>query len=366
MNKKAISQQIIIYILSLIVFSLVLIYGIKVVIQFREKSLQTDFLLFRKQFTSDVVTIYGTFDSTKREYNVPATKVCFFDKEYQNKNMSKICNEAYSEYDPVLCDAWKSETPNNIYINHPLAVNFEAEHINLSDGYLCSPVNRGKLPLTLEGRGDKVLISGPKLIYESEFDPDKIFTVSVDLGFGWNHISFPLVLENYSVKGALSSIDEKYERVVYQVFDCLPARDNCNDWAIDQYIYPYEDIDLLYADFNVDERLPLETVDHEKGYWVYMNESATLTFTGKLPQYVEIDLQLNDVSFVSPIALPVEDIFGPRTGAGCRFQFDDNVQIQGIWYALGDENMGSVCNPFSAAPKLLNPGQGYRVFVAET
>ncbi len=380
MNKKTqISQQMFVFLIAIFVFAMILIYGYKAIADLRQRAQQTELLIFEKQIKSDVQSLYGTFDEKKKEYTVPAKKVCFFDNEYEDKSSANICNEAYSEYDPILCDMWMSGDEKNVFVDHPLARRFSLENINMSKGYLCAPIERKKLPLTLEGTGNRVLINGPRLIYESEFDPDRIFTISVDLVPGWNLVSFPLVLDDYSVESAFSSIAGKYTNIIYNTYHTICADPNdastCDTWKT-EYVYPPEFIDTM---FPIEEsnlilaRYPFTEVDHEKAYYVWMDEPGTFTLTGKLPQYVEIELNegMNGISFISPIELSPEVVFGPVVGSEgyvpflihpCMFRYDENIYIDTIYF-MRDGNYGQVCNQFTGITHQLTPGLGYNIIL---
>ena len=79
--KKAQLGQIIVYLLAIVIASMVLVFGYRVVVGLRQQAEQTSFLNFQKSLEADIKSIYFDYGSVKKvSYSVGGYKeACFID-----------------------------------------------------------------------------------------------------------------------------------------------------------------------------------------------------------------------------------------------------------------------------------------------
>lgn len=156
MNKKAMAQQVFLYILTLIILATIFIFGFKAVNNLRGKSEQAELVAFSKEIKDDVSSMLRSLDEGRRSYSVPAAKICFLDMGYTgDKGGSGLCTNG----DPVLCEIWKSGADKNVYLDNEKLPSFRLDDITIEQGFLCKELEQGRLELNMKGTGDKVVIS---------------------------------------------------------------------------------------------------------------------------------------------------------------------------------------------------------------
>jgi len=179
--KGEIAGQVFIYILSLIVVAVVLIYGYSAIQDFRTKAEEVNLINFKNEIEKVVVksTRYGDIKPAEFSLSGKYQKTCFVDSfsalSQSQKDNTCICTPGCSNSNPIICDAWKTTNSTNVYsvpladiaINiGPITVDGDgdgAEDIPGSCGgskcyYLCIENAHGKIKLILYGKGNHVFI----------------------------------------------------------------------------------------------------------------------------------------------------------------------------------------------------------------
>ncbi len=156
-RKSQVIGQVFIYILALIIFSLVLLYGYKTIKNFSNKA--DDISLI--QLTTDIKTSvkkisydYGTV--IKKEISIPGkySHVCFIDLDHQ-------AEISLQDEHPAVYNSWYDRAQSNMFLitEKEEIQPYHIEGIKILDKYECLDVKQGKIILRLEGKGDHVELS---------------------------------------------------------------------------------------------------------------------------------------------------------------------------------------------------------------
>jgi len=152
-SKAQIAGHIIVYILAIVVFSLVLVYGYNAIKDFREKSDQVLYINFKTEFTSYVNSISTSKDSEKKmEFSLPSQfrEVCFVDKSGVFSGTNAIVNDAASQQSDNVFLIKHSGGPESFKVG-PLYTG------SITNG--CTDIVNGKVKLKLIGEGDAARVS---------------------------------------------------------------------------------------------------------------------------------------------------------------------------------------------------------------
>jgi len=161
-KKSQIHAQIFIYVIAIILFSLILVYGYNAIKGFKERSDQITYIRFKTDLVSTVERVSPDYGTTKREeFFVGGNydRVCFV----QSYGIGDPITHAYVRgniNDNIILDSFESEVNKNVFLfANTLQESFDIGDINVTSGYLCIPIINGKARLEFEGKGDHTLIS---------------------------------------------------------------------------------------------------------------------------------------------------------------------------------------------------------------
>lgn len=185
MRRGQIIGQVFIYVMAIITFGLVLLFGYKAVNKLVDQANNVALIQLRQEVQSAINSIGSSPDVDKRVLNIPSKfrKICFLENA-STSNLKKISSclcklsncvgsapgccigRSESDYYPPVCNAWKSGTDQNVFLV-PLAeitivvskMVFEDDSGGNQWHYLCVPVRKGKVTLRLQGMGDSTQIS---------------------------------------------------------------------------------------------------------------------------------------------------------------------------------------------------------------
>jgi len=158
MKRSQITAQIFIYVIAIVLFSFILIYGYNAVKGFKEKSEQISYIKFKTDLISTVDRISSDYGTLKREelfIGGDYSKICFV----QNHNPSS--NLAENIPDLIVRNSVESKVEKNVFLfTNGLQESFDVGKINVSDdGYLCMSIVNGKAKIEFLGQGDHTFIS---------------------------------------------------------------------------------------------------------------------------------------------------------------------------------------------------------------
>jgi hypothetical protein len=160
-SKKAqIHAQIFIYVVAIVLFSFIMLYGYNAIRGFKEKSEQINFIKFKTDLTSTIKRVAPDYGTLKREelfIGGVYQDVCFVQSYKMQDNLVYISGNISN---PLIKDSFDSGTDKNVFlITNTLQESFDVGPINMSGGYICAPVLNGKVKIQFGGRGDHAFIS---------------------------------------------------------------------------------------------------------------------------------------------------------------------------------------------------------------
>ena len=165
MKNAQVIGEVFIYILAVVLFSLIMIYGYNSIRNLGEKADTVVILQLGKQLSSAVkktTSDYGTV--IKEEVSIPNKydKVCFIDLSYTGQESTSICTLGNQDYNPVICNSWKDRISKNMFLisKDTDVISIDIGKIKISkEHYFCQNVIFGKIALKLEGKGSYVEFS---------------------------------------------------------------------------------------------------------------------------------------------------------------------------------------------------------------
>ncbi|MEA3514929.1 MAG: hypothetical protein U9R34_05610 [Nanoarchaeota archaeon] len=168
-KKAQITGQVFIYILALIIFSAVLLYGYKAVKMFGDQSEDLIITQLTNEIKAQVGKIESQYGSVKKlPLKIPARfdKVCFVDTQNKCISFSQITSSdlyrienIHSEY-PLIYDAWKDCTGENMFLMKGVSADgYNIGLLQVRNGFFCVDVAIPETVLRLEGTGEYAEIS---------------------------------------------------------------------------------------------------------------------------------------------------------------------------------------------------------------
>ena len=154
-NKSQVIGQVFIYILAIIIFSVILLYGYKIIGSTTAKADQIKLLQFKTDITSIVKKTSLDYGSIiKKDFFVPERykEVCFLDiDEIYDPNCDK------NNY-PLLCDGWEVGAKNNMFLleSDGSGIFYYIGKLKVlnSRHFECMNATHGSITIRLEGKGD--------------------------------------------------------------------------------------------------------------------------------------------------------------------------------------------------------------------
>jgi hypothetical protein len=164
MKKSQVANQVFVYVLAAIVFSMVLMYGYKAINNFASDARYVSLVQLKTDLESSINDIASTQNVKLKTFRIPSDfrQLCFFDsyKDYSSAG-TYITDCSDGKYDGVTCDAWESNTSINGFLSPIGAVSFKTVRIELTDSSKpieCFNITAGKIKLRLQGKGDRTVI----------------------------------------------------------------------------------------------------------------------------------------------------------------------------------------------------------------
>ncbi len=162
-SKSQLHAQIFIYIIAIILFSLILLYGYNAIKGFKQRSEQISYIKFKTDIVSTVKRISPDYGTLKREeffIGGEYTKVCFVQSYKRDENKPNILASISAKEDWIVKDSIESDVDKNVFLfANSLEESFNIGEINVTNGYLCIHIINGKAKIQFEGKGDHTRIS---------------------------------------------------------------------------------------------------------------------------------------------------------------------------------------------------------------
>lgn len=164
MRKAQVISQVFIYILTVVVFGIILLYGYNAIRNMSAKADQVLLIQLKKEIKNAIEkTDYGSV--TKQELSIPSrfNEICFVDLNYDPSPLTGICNQGDPDYQPLVCDSWDDDVKANMFLIKDKST-VESDDVGTikikgSSGYICIKAFQGRVILKLEGKGKYVELS---------------------------------------------------------------------------------------------------------------------------------------------------------------------------------------------------------------
>ncbi len=163
-KKSMVASQIFIYIISILVFSLIMVYGYNAIRGFQGRAEQIASINFKTELTSTIKRVspdYGTIKKEEFFIGGEYSKVCFV-QDYPTTSSVDINKIT----DLIVKDSVESNVNKNTFLfTDNLQESFEIGKINVIEdngdnaGYLCVNLVNGKAKIKFKGMGDHTCIS---------------------------------------------------------------------------------------------------------------------------------------------------------------------------------------------------------------
>lgn len=169
-------EQVFIFIVVAVTFTLITIFGYKAIGDFLNKGEQVQFVQFKNDLESAVKRIYTQYGSTQiEEFNLPSRyeQICFvnMDRTPTSEEMEELCS-----YDQLACTVWQlaqqaqqegnsgyASVDENVFLQPTGPVPIKVFVIMIDDqgnaGFLCEKITKGQFALRLEGKGSYTQIA---------------------------------------------------------------------------------------------------------------------------------------------------------------------------------------------------------------
>ncbi len=170
--------QVFIFMIAALSFSLIMIFGYKMIQGFINGGNEVAFVQFKNDLESSVRKIYTEYGSVRTlDYHLPSSfsKICFLDLGYDAPLEELERQQAQlSLQNPIASGVWQDlastpaqsryeATDENVFLTPPAKVKIKIHRISIYDpdtgerkvsGFLCKEIKDGTFSLTLIGKGD--------------------------------------------------------------------------------------------------------------------------------------------------------------------------------------------------------------------
>ncbi|MBI4896135.1 MAG: hypothetical protein HY832_01150 [Candidatus Aenigmarchaeota archaeon] len=171
---KGQTAEIFFFILAIVIIGLLLLFGVKYIMELGTKINQIDVVQFKTDlegYANDIRPVYGKWK--KIEMNVPAgiDHVCFVQMETFtarqltaiDKRQEGLCQKDSPDYNFNICQAWQDDSTQNVYVEPfvklDVGITLGAMEVGTADeDYLCIDTSAHILNIRMTGKGDRVLV----------------------------------------------------------------------------------------------------------------------------------------------------------------------------------------------------------------
>jgi hypothetical protein len=171
LSKKGQTTQIFFFILAIIVIGLLLLFGVKYIMELGAKVDQIDLVRFKTDmegYAQEITPVYGRWK--KLDISVPAgiDKICFVQYSTGSETplyhtQEGLCDNTHEDYSFLMCQAWQDDVSRNLYTEpfDRLDVGIDLGTIevgSVDQYYLCVDTSDGLLRIKMTGYGDHLLV----------------------------------------------------------------------------------------------------------------------------------------------------------------------------------------------------------------
>jgi hypothetical protein len=157
------ANQVFVYILTILIVGVVFLFGYQAINTLLNNTNRVAIINFKTDITSHIKKITPSYGEVqKKEYSIGSDykKACFIKTDYAD---TAINPNDFTVY-PAILDEVKSRTGNNLFLlgsKNNLLEKFNIGKISFDETNLikCIDMRNGRLVISIEGRGDHVIIS---------------------------------------------------------------------------------------------------------------------------------------------------------------------------------------------------------------
>ena len=157
--KRGQINNVFVYIFALVVIALTLSLGYNYIIRTKESIITTDLIILKNELTSDIRAISSDFGSSKRVFYSlpPQTELCLIDLDKKNELLNNIGLDLHL----LIKDSIESDVNKNAFVvSDSVFESYYIGDIEINEPYFyCLKPVAGKVSFTIEGAGNKALIS---------------------------------------------------------------------------------------------------------------------------------------------------------------------------------------------------------------
>ena len=158
MNKKGLeASQIFVYVVSIVVVGLVLLFGTRAIMSMQSDMCQVNYIQFKTELHNTIDDVLSDYGSVKQiELKMPCSykKLCFADLN------APTVPQSVQQDQPLIADAWSDKTANVFLLETSIKESFKEGKLQVDapDGYLCLEREGGMVRMRLEGLGRNVKV----------------------------------------------------------------------------------------------------------------------------------------------------------------------------------------------------------------
>ncbi len=165
-KKGFVIGQVFIFILVLVTFALIMIFGYKTISGFLESGEEVEFVQFKNDLEGSINRLYTEFGAVRVEkFSLPLRfqKICFVDLNYQGEDSTELL-QSFCQEDPLNCGVWEDamggeNVDQNLFLTPVAKRKIKIEKMAVNGGFFCEEVVGGTFRLRLEGKGHKTELS---------------------------------------------------------------------------------------------------------------------------------------------------------------------------------------------------------------
>ena len=159
MKKAQLYGQIFIYALTLVLISVILVYGYSAIRNFRQKTDDIVAIKFQNDLRNAIESLtndYGSVSRKELQLSGGTTRICFVESFETFNRTNPISN---LPLDNIIKNSISDTSKNTFLIEKSFKSSFFAGKISVDKDVLCVRTDNNKVTLRLEGKGDHVALS---------------------------------------------------------------------------------------------------------------------------------------------------------------------------------------------------------------
>ncbi len=161
MRRGQIIGEVFVFILALVIFSGVLLYGYRAIFSVQEGIEDAAFVSFYEGLKNKVEQVGIDYGSVKKYEATPPggfKEVCFLDLQKLERNEQESLDNLRSTH-PLIADAVEGGTDQNLFFTPLAKTPTKLSTLDIDGGFVCFPIEKTALELRLEGLGDRTQVS---------------------------------------------------------------------------------------------------------------------------------------------------------------------------------------------------------------